>query len=402
MKKIIYIFLALFIGMNGVYAQQTNCSNAVSNTVTYEIKELSRICDDSKEGCWYLDNIDSIGFNWYPLTSADVLYGLPTCGNRSVLQNALRITRVGNYRFKIIYPTGNANNTSCESDPCQLAVPHCATLIKNSGDEIKELSRSFANSVVGQLQRDDALTPGFTWVNVPSSEITGNFLTSGDASVTQVYKKPVQPVGSWNYRYLYTAAYPDGSGCATNYEQIIISGVLPVRLLVFTTSISDAKVIISWQVALDTDADWYYVERSEDGANFRTILMVMPKNQSGTVSYQFADPNATKATTYYYRLKIANKGGSTQYSNIVSAKIPNHGSSGLSIVPNPAVNNIIVRLDGKQLSTNAIVQIVDMYGKALLQCKGTSTINISNLPSAIYCLKVTDENGQVSSMQFVK
>ena len=63
---------------------------------------------------------------------------------------------------------------------------------------------------------------------------------------------------------------------------------------------------------------------------------------------------------------------------------------GLKLYPNPAKNNLYIETT---LNSNIHVSIVNMLGKEVLKTKvNNNTVNISNLTSGVYIVKITEEN----------
>jgi hypothetical protein len=74
----------------------------------------------------------------------------------------------------------------------------------------------------------------------------------------------------------------------------------------------------------------------------------------------------------------------------------NNSLEGL-LFPNPAENKISIKLN----SAISKIEILDSKGQLILLQKD-NLIDISNLPSGIYFVKVFTENGKLFSSKFVK
>ncbi len=279
----------------------------------------------------------------------------------------------------------------------------CGHTEKDASNQIREASRTCDPTKVGKWQYDDLNVIGETWIDLQSNQTVGNAAVSGNQSVLQNWIKPFLPIGTFQYRIQYPDGSASGGECFSDVVTLTISGALPVRLLSFATTITaDAKVQISWQVELDTDADWYHIERSQDGTNFRTIDMVMPLNQSGAVSYAFTDATATKGSTYYYRLKMINKNGAVEYSKTAIVRMTER-SNGVSVLPNPVVDQLTIRLNGKQLTPTDVIRILDMSGRVVLQTKPVNgTISTDWINPGTYVLEITSADGTKRTTKLIK
>lgn len=89
-------------------------------------------------------------------------------------------------------------------------------------------------------------------------------------------------------------------------------------------------------------------------------------------------------------------------ANLVTAIAPINTDKKLKVYPNPAKNNLYIQSDYDNKLT---LQIIDVYGKVVVEktniIKGTNTINIANLPSALYCLKIIN-NKKILTSKMVK
>jgi len=76
----------------------------------------------------------------------------------------------------------------------------------------------------------------------------------------------------------------------------------------------------------------------------------------------------------------------------------------LSVYPNPTTNYLTLKVDEFELSTLNF-QLIDLQGKIITSKKvkaTTSTINVENLPKAIYFLNVTKNNQVIKTFKIIK
>lgn len=85
--------------------------------------------------------------------------------------------------------------------------------------------------------------------------------------------------------------------------------------------------------------------------------------------------------------------------NIISATSDpqNNTLQKLSVYPNPAFENInlVTEIDPKK------IEIYDQYAR-FVEAYKEKEINVSHLPSGIYYMKITDENGRIANSRFMK
>lgn len=119
--------------------------------------------------------------------------------------------------------------------------------------------------------------------------------------------------GGFNATYFGVSA---GGAFPLNYYISLMPSLgspLPLQLRSFTAIRKDKDVEIKWQAMNVPQGTQFTVERSADGVSF-TPVQVLYANSS-EVAFKIED-NALSNGTYYYRLKIRNTSGSTDYSAV--------------------------------------------------------------------------------------
>ncbi len=84
---------------------------------------------------------------------------------------------------------------------------------------------------------------------------------------------------------------------------------------------------LDWSTSIDTTTQNFFMERSIDGVNYQAISgPISPAANHYTENiYQYVDNSS--ADSIYYRLKMVNKDGSTQYSSVISTGALSIGST---------------------------------------------------------------------------
>lgn len=165
------------------------------------------------------------------------------------------------------------------------------------------------------------------------------------------------------------------TGAGVALDDVEITGpanVVPLNLLYFTANkTSDNKsVVIKWQTAQELDVANYFVERSFNGIEFKTIQQVTPHNIfSITQNYTVNDYSiATANPVAYYRLKAIDKNGTTKLSAAVKLIWENNADN-IMLSPNPFFDRIYIQSKEKVES----VSLINTEGKIVF-----STNNIQN------------------------
>ena len=162
--------------------------------------------------------------------------------------------------------------------------------------------------------------------------------------------------------------------------------VLPVELLSFTGKPTEGGNLLTWQTAEEKNAHDFDIERSTDGQSFTKIGTV--KAQGAHSEYQFTDQKTT-AYIHYYRLKINDFDGKTDYSKVIT--LSNLSKNQLKIYPSVTSQFLSIESPFSGLGA-ADFQIVNLLGQVVLRGQTTTqNIDVSALPHGTYMLRVGQE-----------
>jgi hypothetical protein len=185
-------------------------------------------------------------------------------------------------------------------------------------------------------------------------------------------------------------------------------GTLPVVLTEFTAANSDNHVNIAWQTASEVNSSHFNIQRSIDGAAFRTIAKVTAAGlSSSTNHYQFADREAMSLgqSVLYYRLQCVDKNGYSRISKTVSVAF--NMATQMIIYPVPVSNLLNVNLNST-MKGGALLKITDMRGtivwQQLVQLQtGPNMFRISTASLATGSYVIAIEGGAAKyHKQFIK
>lgn len=127
-----------------------------------------------------------------------------------------------------------------------------------------------------------------------------------------------------------TAGSCSGAACGD-------SQVLPVELLFFDAQTVNKSVVINWATASEENFDYFSIERSGNGEEFREIAQI---NGSGTstsrIDYQYVD-NFPLNGKSYYRLRSIDFDGYTELFDIVLIDVEGFFND-FRVFPNPVVD----------------------------------------------------------------
>jgi hypothetical protein len=188
----------------------------------------------------------------------------------------------------------------------------------------------------------------------------------------------------------------DGSGGnKTTLDSLVVASVtssaLPIELTYFKATPSQNKnVLLDWQTASEINNDYFTIERSKDGLEWKEVTQINGAgNSSQTLTYSTIDPNPFEEISFY-RLKQTDYDGKFEYSNIRSVNLKIDFEL-IKIYPNPAKDKItIVGLDDNDQDCrvfNSLGQDVTSLTRITANNESQFFIDVSTLRTGIYYIK---------------
>ena len=177
--------------------------------------------------------------------------------------------------------------------------------------------------------------------------------------------------------------------------------VLPVELVLFKVEKCDTKscVNLNWQTASETNSNYFLIEKSKDGINFKTIgTREAAGNSTQLLSYFFTDENPDQNCNYY-RLNQFDFNGIHEYSPVKSVCFSKTILT-VNIFPNPFTTSINIFSNNEFQNNNYELRIYNFSGKDVINItitKQLTTLETSHLPSGMYFYKVIDNDKIIQS-----
>jgi len=197
------------------------------------------------------------------------------------------------------------------------------------------------------------------------------------------------------------------SGC---YDQVLsvpnTLRPLPVKLNNFQGSKNKNNVQLQWSVGINEIANTFEVERSTDGKNFSTAVVMFGTEKTGNETYNYSELN--EDAKVYYRLRMTDKSDVVTYSKILVFSSSASNIKPLNVIGN-VVNDKLTFSYQSDVTIKAEVRILDMNGKMIAKQtlnanKGNNLASISipsSLSNGMYLAVLTVENVN-SSAKFIK
>lgn len=192
-----------------------------------------------------------------------------------------------------------------------------------------------------------------------------------------------------------------GSG-SRGYFSIQAEGTpLPVAMSKLTATIdSKNQVVLNWITLTEQNNEGFFIERSENGKDFKNIGFNASKAENGNsthqLSYSYNDVVPLNGAQYY-RIKQQDIDGVTSYSNVAKADITT--LSNIDIYPNPATDKIHI----KQYSDAALgwtISVTNVLGVKVISKQfytNEAVLEIAALPVGLYTVCVSTPSGLVKT-----
>jgi len=179
---------------------------------------------------------------------------------------------------------------------------------------------------------------------------------------------------------------------ALDYFRIRSDTATPIELLGFNAKQERETVSLAWATATEVNNDYFVIEHSLDGENFREIGNV---DGAGTttrqVNYTFEHVDAFFGKNYY-RLKQIDFDGQFSYSDIEEVSFISQKDDNIRVSPNPFTDEISIQLSQPN-ETEIVVKILDISGRIIQSSNITrnqaqTRLLLSELDSGMYFLQI--------------
>jgi hypothetical protein len=169
----------------------------------------------------------------------------------------------------------------------------------------------------------------------------------------------------------------------------VCPAVAPITLGSFDGILLNSNVSLTWTTLSETNNDYFEILRSADGSSFEVIGKVEGNgNSSKMIEYSFVD-NRPSSGVNYYKLKQVDLDGRSESFDVVMIQ---NKSNDVRIYPTQVVNSINIELTNDKLSTLSILNSSGMIQTMIRLNSSFNSVDISDLPSGIYFVKVESEN----------
>lgn len=190
-----------------------------------------------------------------------------------------------------------------------------------------------------------------------------------------------------------------------NTTSITVTKPLPVTLVAFNAVKETNTVQLSWRTTAETNSDYFEVQRSANAKNWLPIGTKSANGESSVLrQYGFTDEKPLEGLNYY-RLKMVDKDLTYAYSSIQSLNFGEENNGLVSLYPNPAQDQIRIKAD--DIASIERIEIITANGQLLYRQNRDSSaiddrINVKDLRSGIYVVRLTRTDGSVTALKIIK
>ncbi len=168
---------------------------------------------------------------------------------------------------------------------------------------------------------------------------------------------------------------------------------LPVELVTFDARMAGGVVKLDWSTASEVNNDFFAVERSEDGNDWREVLLVKGNGNSNEVINYSAIDNAPIQGLSYYRLKQTDFDGAYTYSDVKAVEFTGIAWD-VYASPNPSKGIFIINTEATSFED---IALYDSQGRTIkvdvdiIGDRPGLSINLSTQDQGIYFLRLGTE-----------
>ena len=195
------------------------------------------------------------------------------------------------------------------------------------------------------------------------------------------------------------------------YYAYINPSPLPVGLKDFSASMQNDNVTVNWTTASEQNNDFFTVERSADGFNYKSLSEIKGAGNSSAISnYEFTDhlpSDIIPFTSVYYRLSQTDFNGNTKTYSPVSVSVKNNIPLSVNVFPNPSVDGIIYANVSGTENKETLIVIADVlgkeyYSKLVNNAYGIYCLNSEQLPAGVYMITASSDDAIISKKIIIR
>ncbi|HEY6505959.1 MAG TPA: T9SS type A sorting domain-containing protein, partial [Chitinophagaceae bacterium] len=229
--------------------------------------------------------------------------------------------------------------------------------------------------------------------NFVLSNTTGSFINIHNLQPNSTYHFAILEYNGFN-QPLYLS--PAATFSATT------SFALPVKLVKWEAIPANGKIKLQWTTSSEINVGHFVIERSANAVHYSPVATVQATgNSNAEVNYSKEDANPLPGKSYY-RLKIVDVDGKTEYSPVRTVIMS--ATPVIKLAANPVQDKVELIASAISGESKKEWQIINISGQVLAKgivANGRTEINVSGLRPGHYWIKLVT-NEEVQALRFVK
>ena len=173
--------------------------------------------------------------------------------------------------------------------------------------------------------------------------------------------------------------------------------LLPLRLISFEANRRGEAVILNWNTDNERNMIGFEIQRSYDGVDFTTLgSLPSTPDVNGVGKYQYTDDKAITSTgKIYYRIRMNDQDGSSQYSPVKLVYLTKTTHAAVSVYPNPVNDRVMVTRPESWRNQAVQYELYTTNGLRVKSVKtnegqATDPIQVSELSKGVYILRMSN------------
>jgi Secretion system C-terminal sorting domain/SprB repeat len=241
---------------------------------------------------------------------------------------------------------------------------------------------------------DNGAGATYTWT-FAGANITGSTSKSQTVTFTSLGQKTVTLTVNANGCFQTTSITVNVTTCLGVYGGFVGFNA---------NALTDKEVMLDWATTNEIRSSRYLIEKSIDGINFDKIGEVASQN-GGNNLYRFVDAEPKRGRSFYRVHQVAAL-GNIDVATTAAKKVLVGQNQGVLTYPNPAQSSVFVEVLDVD-NAEGIIEIYNHIGSLIQTQRFDKTqsryqVNIENLPTGTYILKIRNADGNSNSVKINK
>lgn len=200
----------------------------------------------------------------------------------------------------------------------------------------------------------------------------------------------------------------DGSDCASFTNTGTTSSIsLPVDLLHFEVRGDKGEHLFSWATASEENTMLFILEQSNNGMDRFVEIGRVDATGNSVRRRDYSYRHRPSSTHNYYRLRIIDFDGYTEFSDLVYIRSNHISKNALEIYPNPVHDQVNIQIDQIE-KVSVVVQLTNLLGSVLRRVQISTadapvnlTWDLEGLPRGLYQITI-DDGETITSKKLLK